>query len=161
MAIKENSAKVGDNFEELFFTWCDKVGIPFRKEKTLTNGKRRRKDKKVDTELFPKDNPVFVELKSRKITHQIDYRLFEDGKRHILKFHQICKMDWLIVEWRGDQNIYVAIKRNNFRQWAAKQQKNSFSYKDSLEMGEVIEGVEWLELLKKTREKEKESKKQS
>lgn len=139
-----SAATYGDRFEQLFESMCDCSKIAFRKEKTLSNSKIRKRDKKCDYELFLNDISVFVELKTAQIKQGIDYALYQDGKNHKLKFHQICKMDLLIIEWRLDENIIVAITKSDFLKWAATKNKNSFNYKDSLEMGMVITDLEFL-----------------
>ena len=140
----KSGASFGDTFEKLFAEWCDASKIAFRKEQTLSNSKRRHKDKMCDYELIFKDKSIFIELKSAQIKQSLDYCLYEDGRNHKIKFHQICKMDYLIIEWRSEDNIYIAITKNDFLKWAASKNKNSINYKDSLEIGQTIANLGWL-----------------
>ena len=133
-----SGASYGDKFEQLFELWCDALKIPFRKEKTLSNSKRRHKDKSCDYELILKDKSIFIELKTAQIKQSLDYSVYEDGRNHKIKFHQICKMDYLIIEWRSDKNVYVVISKKDFLKFAGANKKNSINYKDSLSIGTVI-----------------------
>ena len=141
----KSSATVGEEFQTKIENMLDSAKIPHRAEKTLSNSKIRKLDKKADYEVYPNDNPIYLEVKTSEHNKTVGYCLYQSSKKVWLKFHQICRMDWLVVEWRfEDENIMVKISKKDFLKFAGAHKKNSFNYKDSLEMGEVITDMEWL-----------------
>ena len=109
----KSGATTGAIFETKFNQWLHDAKIEFYEDKTLSTGKRRSKDIKCDRRLIINDKEVFVELKSTTSNVNITYKLYNDGRQHKLKFHQICKMDWLIINYR-DTETY-AINKNDFQ----------------------------------------------
>lgn len=139
----KSGATTGAEFETKFNQWLHDANIEFYEDKTLSTGKRRRKDIKCDRRLIIDDKEVFVELKSTTSKQALDYRLYNDGLNHKIKFHQISKMNWLIVNYH-DTNETYAITKKQFLWFTANHKKNSIAYKDVKEIGKVITGTEWL-----------------
>jgi hypothetical protein len=144
----------GDEWEEEFFTMLDKAQIPYRKEETLSSGKRRRKDKKCDVEAYIDDNSVFIELKTSWDDKAVEYDNYNHPNREFksLKYHQIKAMDYVIIKFRPhtkieDNEIY-RIKKFDFVMWAAGQKKESISLKNCREIGVLITDLEWLKGVK-------------
>jgi hypothetical protein len=135
-------ATTGKEFEDKIDLWLNNANITFYSDKTLSNGKRRQKDIKCDRRLIIDDIEVFIELKTTTEKQALDYSLYDDGRTHKIKFHQICKMDWLIVEFRPNKPI--AITKDNFLFFAATHKKNSINYKNALEIGFEIEDFLWI-----------------
>jgi len=139
----KSGAVTGQAFEKEFDLWLNTANITFYSDDTLSTGKRRRKDIKCDRRLIIGDKEVFVELKSTTSKVNITYKLYNDGRQWKLKFHQIVKMDWLIINYH-DVNETYAITKRGFLQFAASVKKNSISYKDVKNIGKIIEGMEWI-----------------
>jgi len=137
-----SGATEGKLFEEKFDAWCFKANIPFETDNILSPGKRRRKDLKCDRKLMVNGYDVYIELKTTTVKQSLDYSLYEDGISHKIKFHQIARCDWLILEFRPNKPI--AISKMQFLGWACQQKKHSINYKDALSIGRVIDDLEWL-----------------
>ena len=138
----------GDEWEEEFFTMLDKAQIPYRKEETLTSGKRRRKDKKCDVQAIVNDKDVFIELKTLWDEKALEYDIYNRRENCKLKYHQIVAMDYVIIKFRPKSKIETSerycIKKYDFVMWAIKQKKRSISYKDCVEIGTLIHNMSWI-----------------
>jgi len=64
------AASYGDDFEKELFTMLDNSSIPYSKEKTLSNSKRRSKDVGCDIECLMDDVGIFIEAKTMQ-DHQV------------------------------------------------------------------------------------------
>lgn len=139
-----SGATTGKKFEQLIDTWLFNAGIRFESDETISTGGRRRKGIKCDRKLIIGDKEVYVELKTTTENQALDFRMYDDGRSHKLKFHQISRMDWLIIEFRP--HMPIAIKKEDFLNWWAnlKRTKNSIGYKDALSIGKVITDMEWV-----------------
>ena len=69
----------------------DNAKIPFRAEKTLSNARIRKLDKKADYEVYPNDNPIFLEVKTSEYGKSIGYCLYPSSKKVWLKFQHECE----------------------------------------------------------------------
>lgn len=138
----------GDEFEQTIFTMLDTDGIPYRKEQTLSNSKRRVKDKSCDLEILLSKS-IFIELKT-VYNQPLTYNITLDTKKRHLKFHQIAKMDYLIVEYRP--NKPVVISKRNFLVFVSEHKKNSMTYSEALEIGFELNNFKWI---KEVRSEEK------
>ena len=85
----KSGATYGDEFEKEVFTMLDKACIPYRKEETLSSGKRRKKDKKCDIECLMDDKSIFIELKTLTDKEALKFDLYNHGLNCNLKYHQI------------------------------------------------------------------------
>lgn len=135
-------AVTGKQLEDKIDLWLNNANITFYSDKTISNGKRRQKDIKCDRRLIIDDKEVFVELKTTTEKQSLDYSLFNDGRIHKIKFHQICKMDYLILEFRP--HLPIVLTKEQFLNFAANHKKNSINYKDALKIGFTIKDMEWI-----------------
>ena len=87
----KSSATVGDGFQTKIENMLDSAKIPHRAEKTLSSSKIRKLDKKADYEVYPNDNPIYLEVKTSEHNKTVGYCLYQSSKKVWLKFHQICK----------------------------------------------------------------------
>ncbi len=139
----------GNEFELLFDSWCEAAGVYIKKDETLTNSKRRRKDKSVDRIVIYKGKELGIELKSigqsRKI---LDYDITNGPKNKdkALKFHQISSLDFLIIQYRPNKPILIT--KEDLLRFIAFNKKNSLNYKDALKIGAEVEDMKWLQNLK-------------
>lgn len=129
----------GKEFEDQVIILLKQRNINFTQEKTLTNGKVRRKDKCVDIVLD--DIGYKLELKTTTEKQGLDYSLYDDGKKHKIKFHQICNMTHLILEFRP--NEARVLSKIEFLKLVMNHKKNSITYKDIKNIGKPL--LEWLE----------------
>lgn len=141
----QSGATTGSIFEATIDKWANDAGIPYNNDTTLTNSKRRRKDLKSDRIYIWNCKEIAVELKTTTEKQQLDYALYDDGRQHKIKWHQICKADYFIMEFRP--NDPLLIKKTDFLKWACHQKKNSIGYKDALSIGEPITSMEWIKEL--------------
>lgn len=146
-----SGATFGSTFEEEVFIMLDKAQIPYRKEETLSSGKRRRKDKKCDIEAILTDKSVFVELKTLWDDKALEYDLYNHGLNCNLKHHQIKAMDYLVIKFRPHSKITVdemyMVKKKDFVLWAISVKKKSASLKDFRNIGTLITDMEWIKSL--------------
>ncbi len=144
----KSGATFGSEFESEVFTMLDTAQIPYRKEETLSSGKRRRKDKGCDIECLMNDKSVFIELKTLWDDKALEYDLYNHGLNCNLKYHQIKAMDYLVIKFRPHTKIqepemYV-VSKEDFFMWAITVKKKSASLKDFRNIGKLIEGMGWL-----------------
>lgn len=147
--IYVSNAKYGANFEKKISDILTDYGVQNKHEQTITNGRKRTRDKGSDFEILIDGKKIYLELKSTTSAQSIDYTLIDDFKIHKLKHHQICKMDWLLVEYRDKEEMYL-IEKHDFLKWACEQKKNSLSYRNCAEIGIKIDcGDTLIKALKK------------
>lgn len=143
-----SGATQGKIFEEEVFTMLDNASIPYRKEETLSSGKRRKKDKKCDLEAILDDKSMFIELKTLWDDKALEYDLYNHGLDCNLKYHQIKAMDYLVIKFRPHTKIeepeMYRVSKLDFFMWAITVKKKSASLKDFRKIGTLIEGMEWL-----------------
>ncbi len=145
----KSAADHGNEFELLFDSWCEAASIYIKKDETLTNSKRRRKDKSVDRVVVYEGNEYKIELKSigqdRKV---LDYDITNGpkNKNKALKFHQIAELDFLIIKYRPNNPILIT--KEDLLKFIAFNDKNNLNYDDALKIGVEVEGMEWLQNLK-------------
>lgn len=135
----------GDIFEKEVFTMLDALKIAYRKEKTLSNAKVRKKDKGCDIEILEPN--VFIELKTKQDDQALSYDL--TGKKDVnLKNHQIKAMDYLVIQFRPNGKIdaprMFVLSKVEFTIFAATHSKNSINLKDCIEYGKEITDMSWL-----------------
>lgn len=144
----KSGSTFGDEWEEEFFTMCDKAQIPYRKEVTLSSGKRRRKDKKCDVQAEINDKDVFIELKTLWDDKALEFDVYNKREDCKLKYHQIKAMDYAIIKFRPhskiETNEIYYIKKFDFVMWAIKQTKGSININNCREIGTLITNLEWL-----------------
>jgi len=149
-----SGATFGSTFEEEIFTMLDKAQIPYRKEETLSSGKRRRKDKKCDIEAMLTDKSVFIELKTLWDDKALEYDLYNHGLDCNLKYHQIQSMDYLVIKFRPHSKIKVnemyMVHKKDFVLWAITVKKKSASLKDFRKIGTLIQDMRWLNDVRRT-----------
>ncbi len=143
-----SGATYGAAFESEVFTMLDNACIPYRKEETLSSGKRRKKDKKCDLECILDDKSIFIELKTLWDDKALEYDLYNHNLNCNLKYHQIKAMDYLVIKFRPHSKIEVAemykVSKIDFFMWAIEQKKKSISLKDFRKIGTLIEDMSWL-----------------
>jgi len=132
----------GKYFEDKIDKWIDDAKLAYRRDLTLDGTKRRKINKNSDREVFLGNKSIFIELKTIDCKNVLTYALWNDGKKHNIKFVQICTCDWFIFEFRPHKPI--AIEKSDFLNWAARQKKNSINYKDALSIGFEIEDMKWI-----------------
>lgn len=137
---------VGADFEAKIDEWSLNAGLEFYSDKTLDNAKRRKKDISTDRCFVVNSEDVFIELKTTGST-SMSYTLYHTQKKHRIKFEQICKMDYIILEFRPNKPLVISKKQ--FLTFAANYKFNSINYKNALKIGFEIEGMEWLNDIKR------------
>lgn len=140
-----SSATYGENFEQEVFTMLDDLKIAYRKEKTLSNAKVRKRDKGCDIEIIKPH--VFIELKTKFDNQALSYDL--TGKKSVsLKNHQIKAMDFLLIQFRPNGKIeqprMFVLTKVEFVIFAATHSKNSINLSDCTEYGTEIKDLRWL-----------------
>ena len=143
-----SGATHGATFEKEVFTMLDKAHIHYRKEETLSSGKRRKKDKKCDIEAILGDKSVFIELKTLTDKEALKFDLYNHGLNCNLKYHQIKAMDYLVIKFRPHSKIeqpeMYKVSKIDFFMWAITVKKKSASLKDFRKIGTLIESMGWL-----------------
>jgi len=144
----KSGATFGDEFEKEVFTMLDKASISYRKEETLSSGKRRKKDKKCDIECLMDDKSIFIELKTLTDKEALKFDLYNHGLNCNLKYHQIKAMDYLVIKFRPHSKIKEAemykVSKVDFFMWAITVKKKSASLKDFRKIGTLITDMGWL-----------------
>lgn len=137
-----SSSTFGKIFEDMIDQWSNDAKLEFYNDKTLDNAKRRKKDISTDRRYIINDIEVFVELKTCRKGQPLSYNITPGPEKRHLKFHQICKMDYLIFESRPEKPI--VIKKRDLLWFAANHKKNSINHKEALKIGFEIDSMEWI-----------------
>ncbi len=145
MKKNKSAAIYGKEFENKIHTWLRNAKIPFKSDETISGSKRRQKDIKCDLEILL-GSSIFIELKTVREEQPLSYNITMSGVSRHLKFHQICKMCYLIVEYRPNKPILIT--KEDLLRFIAFNKKNSLNYKDALKIGVEVEDMKWLQNLK-------------
>lgn len=144
----KSGSTFGKAFEEEVFTMLDNANIPYRKEETLTTGKRRRKDKKCDVECLINDKSTFIECKTLWDDKALEFDIYNKRDHSNLMYHQITAMDYLVIKFRPHTKIeeheMYQVSKLDFFLWAIEQKKGSASLKDFRKIGTLITDMEWI-----------------
>lgn len=138
----KSASSFGADFENKIDKWSNDAKLEFYSDKTLSNSKVRKKDISTDRRYVVYGNDIFVELKTCRSSQPLSYNITPGIEKRHLKFHQICKMDYLIYESRPNKPIVISKKA--FLLFAANHKKNSINYKEALKIGFEIENMEWI-----------------
>ena len=138
----KSGATYGSEFEAKIDSWAEQAGIPWEIDKTLGTDRKRKKGQGCDRRYIVGDRKVNVELKTLGKDASLPVSLYPNHQKTGLKFHQVCAMDYLIVECRP--YLPVAVRKEDLLIFMCAVKKNSVNRKDVLKIGFEIEGMEWL-----------------
>lgn len=138
----KSGASYGSDFENKIDQWSTDAKLEFYKDKTLDNAKRRKKDLSTDRRYVIAGKDIFVELKTCSTKQPLSYNITQGPEKRHLKFHQIAKLDYLIVEWRP--NDPIVITRRDLLTFIGLHKKNSINHAEASEIGFKITDMKWL-----------------
>jgi len=131
----------GNDLEERIIKQLSSEGFEPRKEKTLTDSKRRRKDLKADIQV---NTGHKLECKSTTDNTNLTIDIVGNHPERNIKFHQICNADYFVLEFRP-QPIYIVPKITLLKWWSElSRKKMSIKWQDVKEIGFELDTFDFL-----------------